>query len=65
VDGNTHGAGIHFTITWPNGSVGVYDGTLHRPFSGPSGDGDGTTYDQAHPWSRATWNIYGDARCFW
>jgi hypothetical protein len=43
---------VEFTLTWSNGSAGVYTGTIDS-----NGFVSGTTYDRWHPWSTAQWHF--------
>src|SRR5262245_54787680 len=42
---------FHFKVAWPNGSVGVYDGSFNI-----EGVITGVTFDETHPESQATWH---------
>ena len=49
-EGRVDGDSFHFRVEWPNGSVGVYDGTFNS-----EGVISGVTFDEANPGSQATW----------
>ncbi len=48
--GRVDGDRFHFKVAWPNGSIGVYDGTF-----GADGVISGVTFDESNPGSQATW----------
>jgi hypothetical protein len=62
VEGDAQGAvtgnAVHFTVTWNNGTAGVYDGTIDA-----DGFVSGTTHDRWNPRSRADWHLAGRAKC--
>jgi hypothetical protein len=48
--GSVVGRRFHFRVEWDNDTIGVYDGTFDA-----DGFVTGTTFDERHPSSRATW----------
>jgi hypothetical protein len=50
-NGKLTGNHLHFLVTWPNGSVGVYDADINEAGNLVNG----TTYNRDKPENRATW----------
>ncbi len=48
--GRVQGNQFHFRVEWPNGSVGIYNGTFAL-----DGRISGISFDETHPESQATW----------
>ena len=52
------GNNVKFTITWDNGSGGIYTGQID-----PNGFVSGRTADKWHPESTADWHMWNTAKC--
>ena len=58
LQGKVTGDSFRFTISWRNGSAGVYTGTIDE-----DGFAEGTTVDRFNRTSRASFTLYGRAIC--
>jgi hypothetical protein len=59
LQGGIRANGINIQVNWDAGSTGIYRGAVNS-----DGFASGTTWDEQHPNSTATWKSDGPLKCF-